>query len=418
MLSRLPLLLRLLSLLAIGWLVHAQFRRLAEEGQNPIRVSEVRAFLPAAQDLVVESGPRGGYAVIDGRGTRIGHVARTMPHCRDITGYSGPTDVLMVSGADGRLTGIALRQSYDTPSHVKDVSSDYLFMEGWNGLTWEEIAGRQALTRRGVDVVSGATRTSEAVAKSVARRAALGIRALDAGRQIQFRWHDAAVLMLCGLSLCLAFVKKAWIQRRKTWVHLAATVYLGLLSGDLLAQSLVVRWSEHGFPWRTTPGLVLLATLAFTVPWLTGHPIYCTHLCPHGHAQRWLMKLIPAHRKPALGPDEKWSFSFLPGALLIVVLLITLLALPIDLAGLEPFDAWSFRGASVATLIVAGVSLLVAAFVPMGYCRYGCPTGFLLNLVKRERTGFCRRDLWLGALLVLSAALFFGYDTLKTWLLQ
>lgn len=418
MLSRLPLLLRLLALLAIGWMIHAQFRRLIEDGQNPIRVSEVRAFLPAAHDLVVDSGPRGGYVVIDRQGTRIGHVARTMPQCRDITGYSGPTDVLMVSGAGGRIAGIALRQSYDTPSHVKDVSSDYLFMEGWNGLTWEEIADRQTRDRRGIDVVSGATRTSEAVAKSIARRAALGIRTPDAGRRIQFRWHDAALLVLCALGLGLAFVKKPWIQRRKTWIHLAATLYLGLLSGDLLAQSLLVRWSEHGFPWSTTPGLVLLAALAFAVPWLTGHPVYCTHLCPHGHAQRWLMKLIPASRKRALGPDEKWSFSFLPGLLLTVVLLITLLALPVDLAGLEPFDAWSFRGAGIATLIVAAASLLVAAFVPMGYCRFGCPTGFLLNLVKRERTGFCRRDLWLVALLLLSMGLFFGYDILQPWLLQ
>lgn len=409
---------RLLSLLAIGGMIHAHHQRVMKEGQDPIRVSEARAFLPAAHDLVIDGRPRGGFVVVDRSRTPIGHVARTMPQCRNIKGYSGPTDALMVSDANGKLVGIAIRHSYDTPSHVDDVTSDYLFMEGWNGLTWEQIAERQGLQRQGIQVVSGATRTSEAVAKSIAFRAQEALGAPPPGPDFAFRWHDAALVLFTSFALALAFVKKPWIQRRKAWIHLAMVLYLGLLSSDLLAQSLLVHWMEHGIPWRTAPGLVLLASVAFAIPWSTGHPVYCTHVCPHGHAQRWLMKLVPARRKLAIGPDEKWGFSALPGALLVVVLLVSFLKLPLDLAGMEPFDAWAIRGAGMATLLVAGASLLFAAFVPMGYCRYGCPTGLLLDLARRDRAGFCRRDLWLLLFLVLSAILYFGYDALKPWLLE
>ena len=413
---RLAPLFRLVSILAICWLIHAHHLRVTAEGQDPIRVSEVRAFLPEAHDLLIDARPRGGFVVIDQKRNRIGHVARTMPHCRDIKGYSGPTDVLLVSDATDKLLGVAIRHSYDTPSHVKDVTSDYLFMEGWKGFTWEQIAERMDLNRNGVHVVSGATRTSEAVAKSIVRRAQLGVRVQSSLPAFAFRWHDAALLLLSGFGLGLAFLKKPWIQKRKAWIHGAMVLYLGLLSGDLLAQSLLVSWMQHGIPWRTLPGLVLLATVAFAVPWATGHPVYCTHICPHGHAQRWLMKLIPAPRKLKLGPDEKWSFSLLPGLLLLVVLLVTFLELPLDLSGFEPFDAWAIRSAGVATLLVAAASLLFAAFVPMGYCRFGCPTGFLLELGRRERDGFCRKDLWLLALLLMASLLFLGSDFLNSTL--
>ena len=105
----------------------------------------------------------------------------------------------------------------------------------------------------------------------------------------------------------------------------------------------------------------------------------------------------------------------MPGALLIVVLLVTFLRLEWDLAGIEPFDAWSWRNAGVATLSVAGVSLVFSAFVPMGYCRYGCPTGLALNLVRKQREGFVARDGWLLALLILAMFLYFGYETWKPW---
>ncbi len=96
------------------------------------------------------------------------------------------------------------------------------------------------------------------------------------------------------------------------------------------------------------------------------------------------------------------GIGIFPGLLLIVVLLVSFRDLPLDLAGIEPFDAWSIKGIGMATLVIAIVSLVISAFVPMAYCRYGCPTGFALELVRKEKKGFVKKDLWLAALLVLA----------------
>ena len=89
------------------------------------------------------------------------------------------------------------------------------------------------------------------------------------------------------------------------------------------------------------------------------------------------------------------GLRWLPGLLLAMVLVITILLLPMDLAHLEPFDAYSLRAAGAATLAIAVLGLAASLFVPMAYCRYGCPTGALLEFVRAHGPSdrFGRRDL-------------------------
>ena len=49
---------------------------------------------------------------------------------------------------------------------------------------------------------------------------------------------------------------------------------------------------------------------------------------------------------------------------------------------LEPFDAWVIGLAGVAAATIAIVGLVASLFVPMAYCRYGCPTGALLQFLR------------------------------------
>lgn len=61
-----------------------------------------------------------------------------------------------------------------------------------------------------------------------------------------------------------------------------------------------------------------------------------------------------------------------------------------SLVDIEPFDAYVFRIAGWATLIIAIVGLVASLFVPMAYCRYGCPTGALLEFVRYN----AKADRW------------------------
>jgi polyferredoxin len=52
------------------------------------------------------------------------------------------------------------------------------------------------------------------------------------------------------------------------------------------------------------------------------------------------------------------------------------------LVDIEPFDAYLFPVAGWATITIALVGLAASLFVPMAYCRYGCPTGALLQFLR------------------------------------
>lgn len=403
-------------LLAIAWLVRAHHDRMRVQGDWPVTVAEVKVFLKDAHRLRVDPGPRAGVEVLDAGGTKIGYAVRTMPDSREITGYSGPSDVLVVFDASDKGVGIAIRHSYDTPSHVEDVRMDFLFMEKWNGRTWDEIARIQALNEAGIYGVSGATRTSETVAKSITHRLAVAEGRSGMERRIAFGWRDALLAGFLALGCLFAFWKAKSLQRWR-WVYSIATIAgLGLWLGDLIAQSLLVGWIESRVPWEATPGLVLLVVAAFLVPWFTGQPVYCQFICPHGNLQRWTMKLLPARWKKPLPEDGKWVARLAPAMLLFVVLGVSFLQLDFDIAGIEPFDAYLLKGAGLATIVVALAGLAVSLVFPMAYCKYGCPTGWLLEFV-RKRTGkdrFSDRD-WIGlGLLAVAVALF--WIPLEFWL--
>ena len=93
--------------------------------------------------------------------------------------------------------------------------------------------------------------------------------------------------------------------------------------------------------------------------------------------------------------------------MLVIVLAFTTSAH--RLAILEPFDAyvWEVSGAVIIALPL--ISLVGSAFVPMAYCRYGCPTGAMLKLFEcqPDEQGWNRRDYISFSLLSLSVLLFF-----------
>ena len=74
--------------------------------------------------------------------------------------------------------------------------------------------------------------------------------------------------------------------------------------------------------------------------------------------------------------------TVVPGVLLGLALVSVLIGWPLNLAAIEPFDAWSWRAAGVASIVIALVGLAASLFVPQAYCHFGCPTGALLSFIR------------------------------------
>ena len=410
---------RLAVLLVIAWIIRAHAVRLRVEGHAPISVAEVREIFPQAAALHDDDGPRGGAFVRDAGGTQIGYVVRTSPHTDAILGYRGWTDTLIAFDRELHVAGVRVRSSQDTREHVGDVREDRHFLKTWNGRPWEEVA-RVTPEEQGIEGVSGASMTSMAVAEAIQRR----LQMADAALAIQpsplrIRAHDVGLATVIAAALVLAFTRKYGRQRQRRAFQVLVIGYVGFVTGDLLAQSLIAGWAANGVPWRSAPGLVLLLAAALAVPWATRKPLYCQQLCPHGAAQELLGRLAPKRWRVALPKDFARGLRWLPALLLALVIAITILVLPIDLAAIEPFDAYLIRSAGWATLALAGVGLVASLFVPMAYCHYGCPTGALLEFLRARgpTDRFTRRDAAAALLVAFAAVLAWKYQALHAWMI-
>jgi NosR/NirI family nitrous oxide reductase transcriptional regulator len=284
---------RLAVVAVIAWLIRDLAVRQRTHGDSPIAVDEVKKLLPDAYSLRPDSTERDGLFVLDRQGRELGYVVRTQPYCRDILGYCGVTDALVVLGPDWKILGLTVHASDDTKEHVYDVVTDRRFLKKWNGMTWETAAGLD-LKGAGIEGVSGATMTSMAIARSVKARLQLSSGGIAVRPPLQFGWRDWGLLTVLALAALMAFGRPAWRQRWRRPFQFGLIIYVGFISGDMVTQQLLAGWSRAGIPWSTAPGLVLLTVAALLVPWATRKPIYCHQLCPHGAAQEWIGKLRPA----------------------------------------------------------------------------------------------------------------------------
>jgi hypothetical protein len=410
---------RLGILVAIAWIIRAHHVRLRIEGHAPIELSEVRAVFPTAAELRPDAGGRAGMWVHDEAGAPLGYVLRTSPHTDGIIGYRGWTDTLVAFDPASRVVGVRVRSSQDTTDHVRDVVEDRHFLKLWNGKPWDEVARTPPL-EAGIEGVSGATMTSMAIAEGVQRR----LQAADSALAVtlppfRIRARDAGLAAIVAAGCVLAFTGtygRRWLRRG---FQALVVAYIGFINGDLLAQSLFVGWAQSGAPWRTAPGLVLLAAAALAVPWATGRPLYCQQLCPHGAAQEWLHARAPRRWRISLPKDFAAGLRWLPALLLALVIIVCVLVLPIDLAHLEPFDAYLLTAAGAATIAIAVAGLIASLFVPMAYCHYGCPTGALLEFLRsRGRADhFTRRDVAAAFLVALAFVLAWKYQAIHAWMI-
>ena len=386
---------RLAVLVAIVWLLRSHAVRMRVESLRPLTVTEVREVLPSAARLEIDEGDRGGWHVLGADGAKLGYVLQTAPVSDSVIGYRGWTNVLVAFDPALHVVGVRIRASQDTAEHVGDIRKDRSFLKTWNGRSWDEVAGRTP-AEEGIEGVSGASMTSLAIADGIVRR----LRAADGVAKVAplpFRVgvRDIGLTLVVVAGIFFAFTgtyRRPWLRRA---FQVLVIGYVGFVNADLIAQTLVVGWAQNGVPWRTAPGLVLMLAAALIVPWASGKPLYCQHLCPHGHAQELLARIAPKRWRVALPKNLAAGLRWLPLLTLALILGVVMLVLPADLAAFEPFDAYAIRTAGWATIAIAVAGLLAACVVPMAYCHYGCPTGALLNFLRSHGPAdrFGRREI-------------------------
>jgi len=316
----------------------------------------------------------------------------------------------------GSALGIVLGNTYDNEKYVTYVREDDYFLGLFNSKQLSELAVLD-LEQEEVEGVSGATMTSMAVAHSVvaaAQQHQLAVqRAAERpppdGPQWKWKMRDLGTLAVIVFGLVVAFSPLRGNVYARWLLQLVLVGYLGFINGDLVSQAMLVGWAKSGIPLGKAGGLVMLTAAALIVPITTRRNVYCSHLCPHGAAQQILRRRL----KWQWRVPRKWVpyLKLVPGLLLGWCTIVGLSSLRFSLVDIEPFDAWVFRVAGWATITIAVVGLLAALFVPMAYCRYGCPTGALLGFLRFNTRSdqWSRRDWLAVGLMVLACGLFLAF---------
>lgn len=372
---------------------------------------DVREFFPDFQTIDADPIRPALFRVADSKGDLLGYVFRSSPVADNLVGYQGPTDTLVALDQHEQVIGIRIRKSFDNEPYVRYVREEDYFLNLFNKYTLTELAELDVFEER-VEGVSGATMTSMAVAD------ALVLAAKNAQTKVEFsatsqpppllsqRDLTSVVVVLFGLLIGLTQLRK--YRQLRLVLQIVVVGVLGIVNGEMLSQAVVVGWAQSGVPWKLASGLVFVSAVAFVVPMISKQQTYCHQLCPHGAVQQLIKKRLPWQwRMPGW---LRRSLSVLPYVLLGWCVLVGMLHLPFSLVDIEPFDAWVFQAAGTAVIVVAVFGLVASLFVPMAYCRYGCPTGALLDFLRfNSRSDNWNRSDWMAtALLVITLALGFA----------
>ena len=195
-----------------------------------------------------------------------------------------------------------------------------------------------------MDAVSGATMTSMAVGEAAVIRAQLELDKRGTGEDVAefpLKVRDVATLIAIVFGCFIAFTHSKAKRRLRIVLQVYLVAVLGLWVGDMLSLALMGGWAMGAVPWKSAPGLVALVAVALVLPWATGKPVYCLHMCPHGAAQELLFRIIPG--RIHLPRAMRRVLQYLPGALLVAAIAIVGLDASISLSALEAFDAWVVR---------------------------------------------------------------------------
>lgn len=126
-------------------------------------LAESKQSIPSA--ATVGDPSDGIFPLLDADGQTVGFAASTFPQAEKIQGYSGPSELMVVMDRERRVKAVRFLASADTAGHVKKVRDDVAFWRQWDGRA-ESTLGSPGQPL----IVSGATLTSEAMARGVAAR--------------------------------------------------------------------------------------------------------------------------------------------------------------------------------------------------------------------------------------------------------
>ncbi len=383
---------------------------------EPLTIEDAKVFFKQAAFLKQDATTPSIWSVSDEAGRECGRILRTSPAADEIVGYQGPTDARIAISLDGRILGLSVGKSFDNEPYVGYVRKDRSFEALLKKYLINDLP-KIDTAEQGIEGVSGATMTSMALVEGLRKAAAEYQQALTEQESRWKRWKEslqraAGTLVVVVIGCLLGLNRFRGRRGFRAVFQGVVLIYLGFINGELLSVAMFAGWAQSGIPWRNAMGLIILSIAALVLPVVAKSNVYCSHLCPHGVAQQ----LLPRRWKLSGPITGGWRTCLMMIRPILIVWIVVVLCYPLafSLVDLEAFDAYAWRAAAWPSIAIAVGGLIFSLFVPMGYCRYGCVTGSLLQYIRRHAKSdrFQKADCFALGCLGLAAVLYFNVFSL------
>ena len=296
-------------------------------------------------------------------------------------GWAKDVPVKIVVSENGKIISVSFLPNQETPGFLRRIEKAG-FMENWNGLTLCEAVAHH------VDAMSGATMTTVAVINTlrddILQRIETGEIICEdpivlAGKGWMFYFRLSASLAVLAFALLSFFYPKKMNPIRLYLLALTVIVF-GFWQGQYLSVTNFFNMLSHGINWVVWI-IPLMVLLAFALPLITKKNFYCTYVCPYGAAQELIAKL---NKKHVQIPKKIYDILiYLRPAYLLIIIALLFAGILSDFVNFEPFAGFLLNTHLWIPMVIAGVFLLISVFVPKFWCKYCCPTGYMVGLTRQ-----------------------------------
>ncbi len=293
----------------------------------------------------------------------------------DVVGFAGRTPVTLYIKGDV-IERVEAQENDETPSFFKKVVESG-FLDSWNNVPLADAASLK------VDMVSGATYSSVAVAENVKRAVAYSTSVEPKGSfGLDFSLKSIAGLLVILIGVALTFMR---IHSHRLYIvqMVLNVVVLGFWCGSFLSMAQIVSWMSNGFNLSVAFISFILLLVVILMPIFGRKGSYCHIHCPMGSAQELLGQL----HLPQIGISPKVNkiLNRLRYYIFMAMLLLMWLGVGFELMDYEVFTAFMISSASNVVMIMAALFLILSLFVKRPYCRFVCPTGAMITIMQKTK---------------------------------
>ena len=316
------------------------------------------------------------WSVVSASKEEQGVVLSSSLFTKEFIGYAGTTPLFVYVDKKGTVQAVAPAANEETPSFFRRAAKGVL--DKWNGLSAEKALAQE------VDVVSGATYTSQSLINNVRSVLAVYVAAdVDESYEPVIGWaRTLALFAVFALGLITS-----WRYRGIRWLRLLVLILntgvTGFWCGQFLSVSVLRGLIQNGTDVVLYLPTVVMLLMAIILPYFGKKNYYCLWMCPYGSLQEIAWKLpLP---KVKIGAKAFKYMQKIRMAILMILLASLWMGVGLSALEYEPFSAFIITTAAPAVMILAAAFVILGIFIPHPWCQCVCPVGALLNLAEEKK---------------------------------